>query len=130
VAVLHAGQGNIDAARDAYNRAADLYTGLDASWDLDRLDARMRAYNIRRGVRGPRRRPSTGWAALTPTEIRIAHLVAAGKSNPDIAAWLYLSRRTVETHVTHILTKLGSRSRLEVARHVTQVGERSVTRPD
>jgi len=41
-----------------------------------------------------------------------------GRSNPDIAAELLLSRRTIQTHVTHILTKLGYRSRIEIAREV------------
>ena len=41
----------------------------------------------------------------------MAKLVVAGRSNPEIAAELYLSRSTVQTHVSHILTKLGCRSR-------------------
>ncbi|MBL8130000.1 MAG: helix-turn-helix transcriptional regulator, partial [Chloroflexia bacterium] len=41
----------------------------------------------------------------------ILHLIAAGKSNPDIANDLYLSVRTVENHVAHILTTLGVRTR-------------------
>ena len=117
-AELYATHGDVGAAREAYNRAVDLYTSTEAVWDLIRIDARLRAYNIRRGVRGPRRRPATGWAALTPTEVRIAHLVAAGKSNPDIATSLYLSRGTVQTHVSHILTKLDGHSRLDIARQV------------
>ena len=67
------------------------------------------------GVRGPRRRPTRGWAALTPTEIRISELVAAGQSNPDIANGLYLSRRTVQTHVANLFTKLGVTSRRDLA---------------
>jgi DNA-binding NarL/FixJ family response regulator len=41
--------------------------------------------------------------------------VAQGRSNPDIAAELFLSRHTVQTHVSHILAKLGARSRTEIA---------------
>ena len=48
----------------------------------------------------------------------IAGLVAQGRSNPDIAAELALSRSTVQTHVSHILAKLGARSRAEIIRHV------------
>jgi DNA-binding NarL/FixJ family response regulator len=50
------------------------------------------------------------------TEERIARLVAQGKSNPDIAAEFYLSRRTVYTHLSHILSNLDMRSRYDVAR--------------
>ena len=60
------------------------------------------------------RRLGGGWAALTPAEVQVVDLLRAGMSNPDIAAELFLSRRTVESHVSHILTKLGAKSRLEV----------------
>jgi len=46
----------------------------------------------------------------------VAYVVAAGRSNPDIAAELFLSRNTVQTHVSHILAKLGARSRAEIVR--------------
>ena len=55
---------------------------------------------------------------MTPSESRIARLVAQGLSNPDIAAELQLSRNTVQTHVSHILSKLQMRSRLELVREV------------
>jgi DNA-binding CsgD family transcriptional regulator len=89
---------------------------LGAAWDVRRADSRLRPLGIRRGSRGPRRRPATGWHALTPTELRVAHLVAEGRSNPDIAAELALSRRTVQSHVSHILAKLGGHSRVDIAR--------------
>ena len=47
---------------------------------------------------------------------KIARLVAGGQSNPDIAAEMFLSRNTVQTHVSHILAKLGARSRVEIVR--------------
>jgi predicted ATPase/DNA-binding CsgD family transcriptional regulator len=49
--------------------------------------------------------------SLTPRELEILRLVAAGMTNPDIAAALFLSVRTVENHVAHILAKLGVRTR-------------------
>jgi DNA-binding NarL/FixJ family response regulator len=69
-------------------------------------------------LRGPRKRVTTGWEALSRTELTVAYLVGEGRSNPDIAAEMFLSRGTVQTHVSHILTKLGSRSRVEIAREV------------
>ncbi|MEV5541860.1 LuxR C-terminal-related transcriptional regulator [Saccharopolyspora shandongensis] len=52
---------------------------------------------------------------LTPREHEIAHLVAVGRTNKDIAAELVISRRTAEAHVQNILTKLGFSSRTEIA---------------
>ncbi len=52
-------------ARTAYTQALEIYAGLDATWDITRMDSRLRAVGVRRGVRGPRRRPASGWAALT-----------------------------------------------------------------
>ena len=61
-------------------------------------------------------RRSSGWDSLTPTETKIAALVEEGLSNPEIAAKLLLSRRTVATHVSHILKKLDVHSRIDIAR--------------
>jgi DNA-binding NarL/FixJ family response regulator len=58
----------------------------------------------------------SGWAALTPTETRIAALVREGLTNREIGTRMYVSPRTVQTHVSHILQKTGLRSRVEVAR--------------
>lgn len=55
---------------------------------------------------------------LTPTEERVAALVAAGRTNREVAAELYLAERTVAGHLTHIYAKLGVRSRTELARRV------------
>jgi DNA-binding CsgD family transcriptional regulator len=116
-AALLAGQGDAAAARQALADAAAVYQGLGAVFDLRRMDARLRGFGIRRGRTGRRGTPAGGWAALTPTELVIARLAAEGGSNPDIAAQLMLSRNTVQTHVAHILAKLGARSRAEIARH-------------
>jgi DNA-binding CsgD family transcriptional regulator len=117
-AVLYAGRAELKEARAAFTEAARLYETLDASWDLRRAAARLRPYGIRRDTRA-RRRPDSGWDALTPTERKIAYLVADGQSNPDIAAELFLSRNTVQTHVSRILAKLGARSRTEIATAVS-----------
>ncbi|WP_327148048.1 ATP-binding protein [Nocardia sp. NBC_01329] len=112
--VLAAGGRGADA-RDALESAVQLYSRLGASWDTARAVARVRRYGIRRGVRGPRNRPKTGWASLTDTERAVAVQVAEGSSNADIAAQMFLSRRTVQSHVSSILAKLGVRSRREIA---------------
>jgi DNA-binding CsgD family transcriptional regulator len=113
MAELLATQGETAEARRALGSASSLYTRLGAKLDLQRAAARLGPYGIRQARSGPRR-PATGWAALTPTELTVARLVAEGRSNPDIAAELSLSRNTVQTHVSHILAKLSARSRAEI----------------
>lgn len=118
-AVLLAGRGDLAAARRALTDAVRLYRALGAAWDVSRADARLRRYGIQRGRSGGavrRLKPVKGWDALTPTETKIAYLVAEGRTNPEIAAELFLSRNTVQTHVSHILAKLGARSRAEIIR--------------
>jgi DNA-binding CsgD family transcriptional regulator len=110
-------------ARAAFSRAVDLYTSLGATRDVARLQARFRAHGIRRAPRVKHRRARRGWDSLTPAEARIAALVAQGMTNPQIAARLFLSHRTVATHVSHILGKLDVRSRIDIAREAT--GRRS-----
>ena len=53
---------------------------------------------------------------LTPAEQRVAELVAAGRTNKEVASALFLTDRTVEGHLTNIYRKLGIRSRAELAR--------------
>jgi DNA-binding CsgD family transcriptional regulator len=53
---------------------------------------------------------------LTPAERRVADLVAAGRTNAEVAAALFLAERTVASHLTHVYAKLGVRSRTELAR--------------
>lgn len=66
-----------------------------------------------------------GWAALTAREKEIAELVAQGLTNREIAADLYIGMRTVDTHVAHILAKLGVRRRSAVAATLSRDGHRS-----
>jgi DNA-binding CsgD family transcriptional regulator/tetratricopeptide (TPR) repeat protein len=65
--------------------------------------------------RGRRSRPALGWQSLTPTERIVAAAVAEGLSNPQIAARMFISRRTVTTHLTSTFRKLGISSRTELA---------------
>jgi DNA-binding CsgD family transcriptional regulator len=69
----------------------------------------------RLGVRTWRRGRIGRDAALTERERQVAGLVAAGASNPEIAQALFLSRKTVERHVSNALAKLGARNRVELA---------------
>jgi DNA-binding CsgD family transcriptional regulator len=108
--------GDRGQARTAFTRAADVYASLDAAADLARLQAAFRAHGIRRGPHAKHRRAQSGWDSLTATEVKIAAFVEEGLSNPEIAGRLLLSRRTVATHVSHILKKLDVHSRTDIAR--------------
>jgi DNA-binding CsgD family transcriptional regulator len=104
---------------------------MSARWDIRRADSRLRPFGIRRGARGPRgQRPDSGWAALTPTEVKIAAMIARGDSTSEIARGMSLSRRTVQTYISHILAKLGARSRVEIAREALRQGVSPLPRGD
>ena len=57
-----------------------------------------------------------GWASRTVTELGIAEQVAAGRTNREVAAQLFLSPHTVDSHLRHIYTKLGIGSRVQLTR--------------
>ena len=123
LAAVLAERGQHEEARAALNEAVSLYEGLNARWDIRRADSRLRRHGIRRGVRGPRGpRAASGWGALTPTEVKIAALVARGDSTSEIARSMFLSRRTVQTYISHILAKLGAKSRVEIVREALRHG--------
>jgi DNA-binding CsgD family transcriptional regulator len=67
----------------------------------------------------PRRTAISGIASLTPAEHRVATLAAEGHSNPQIAQRLYVTRRTVETHLTHVFQKLDLSTRAELTTRFT-----------
>jgi len=73
--------------------------------------------------RGERRRPAIGWRSLTPAERDVARLVAEGLSNKDIADQLFVSPRTVQTHLTHVYGKLGITSRVQLAQQAARQAE-------
>jgi DNA-binding NarL/FixJ family response regulator len=95
--------------------ALDGYELLEARREIAALieTARHAGVNLR-----PRRRPArprVGWEALTPTELNVIAAVARGLTNGEIAAEMYVSRYTIESHLKHVFTKLAVRSRTELA---------------
>jgi DNA-binding CsgD family transcriptional regulator len=116
IAALAAQRSDLEGARRYLNQAVDAYKALGAEGEIARADVRLRALGVRRG-RGAAPRETDGrWSSLSPMEAKVAGLVAKGLSNAEIAAALSLSPRTVQTHVSHILSKLGHASRNEIAR--------------
>ena len=103
--------------------AAALYADFDAGADADRVDTSLRRLGVRK-ARRRRQRPTFGWEALTPMELSVSALAAQGFTNPEIGSRLYISRRTVETHLSHVYTKLGFTSRSQLA---AEVSRRAVT---
>ena len=109
-------------ARRLAETALRVYAEVGADHDV----TRARSAFLQAGIRvasTPRDRPRTGWESLTRTEERIARHLATGETNPEIAESLFVSRRTVESHVSNVLAKLGLRSRTEVALFVARRAE-------
>jgi DNA-binding CsgD family transcriptional regulator len=94
---------------------------LDACGSLrvrDEMRRELRKLGARAEKRGPAAAGDSGVAALTKRELEIAELVVDRKTNREIAAALFLSDKTVESHLRNIFVKLGVSSRVEVARAV------------
>jgi predicted ATPase/class 3 adenylate cyclase/DNA-binding CsgD family transcriptional regulator len=94
---------------------------FQAAWGEGAALSSEEAIAYARRGRGERKRPSSGWASLTPTELDVVRHAADGLGNKDIGEQLFISPRTVQTHLTHVYAKLGLTSRIqliqEAARH-------------
>ena len=112
--------GHPDHGRPLIEQAVGLYERLGATRDLARAEAALREAGVRRGRRGARGRPQFGWPSLTPTEQTVASLVAEGLSNPQIGQRMYISRRTVQTHLVHVFAKLDISARTQLAAEVAR----------
>ncbi|GAA4631455.1 LuxR family transcriptional regulator [Actinoallomurus vinaceus] len=96
-------------------QALTRYTDLGAAWDARRVRSRLRDLGIHRRL--VVREPAThGWAAMTAAEASVARLVAEGLTNREVAEQLFLSPHTVNSHLRHVFTKLGIKSRVGLAR--------------
>jgi predicted ATPase/class 3 adenylate cyclase/DNA-binding CsgD family transcriptional regulator len=102
-------QASVAALRDAMND-----NDFDAAWAEGAALSTDEAIAYARRGRGERKRASSGWGSLTPTELDVVRLVSEGLGNKDIATRLFVSPRTVQTHLTHVYTKLGLSSRVQL----------------
>jgi len=93
---------------------------FDAAWAEGAAMSNEEAMAYAQRGRGERKRPASGWASLTPTELDVVKLVSEGLANKDIATRLFISPRTVETHLTHVYTKLGLNSRVQLAQEAAR----------
>lgn len=86
-----------------------------AATERAHVDQLLRQLGVRTWRRGSRRRATGDLSVLSDREREIANLIAGGASNPDIARTLFLSRKTVERHVSSILAKLEVKNRAQLA---------------
>jgi DNA-binding NarL/FixJ family response regulator len=105
------GDGDASAARALLEEAVELYDGCGAWRDRARVAGMIRAA----GGRVRRTKAARDGNPLSPSEQAVARLVTEGLSNPEIAKRLFISRRTVETHLRRVFAKLGFSSRVELA---------------
>jgi DNA-binding CsgD family transcriptional regulator len=93
------------AAIGQLEAAYDIYVQAGAHRDTARVRAALRALG-----------PEHGWGSLTKSEAAVVELVARGMTNREAGNELFLSPATINTHLVHAFTKLGIRSRVELAR--------------
>jgi DNA-binding CsgD family transcriptional regulator len=118
--------------RDAVHllrEALEIWENAGAAYDADRVRGRLRDAGAAPGKRGPRRRELDGWEALTDSERRVVDLVGEGLTYREIGERLFISRRTVETHVARAFRKLGVRSRAELAAALIERSGDATPRP-
>ncbi len=112
-------QADYDAALDSCREALG-ELAFDAAWKSGATLSIDEAIAYAQRGHGKRKRPSAGWESLTPTETDVVRLVRDGLTNKDIAARLLISPRTVQTHLTHVYTKLGLASRVHLVREASR----------
>lgn len=120
------GYVRLPAYREGYEAdVAKARSGLDEE-EFDRAWKEGFALTMEEAItyaargRGERKRPSSGWESLTPSELDVVRLVAQGLSNPEIAKRLFIARNTVKVHLSHVFAKLGISSRSELAAEATR----------
>jgi predicted ATPase/class 3 adenylate cyclase/DNA-binding CsgD family transcriptional regulator len=106
---------SVDATRKALEDKE-----FSAAWEAGAALSTDEAIAYAQRGRGERKRPPSGWDSLTPTERDVVRLVSEGLGNKDIGDRLFISPRTVQTHLTHVYAKLGLTSRMQLAQEVTR----------
>ena len=107
-------EGSVATLQEARKLAGEAGAPLEKQL----AERHLRSLGVRTWGRGRAERLSEGIHSLTEREREIARLIADGSTNPQIAQSLFLSRKTVERHVSNIFSKLGVKNRAELAAHV------------
>lgn len=100
-------------------RALELTAEMGATWDATRIRHRLRELGVRRRLTTIER-PSTGWSALTPSELAVVGAITGGMTNREAATDLFLSPHTVSSHLRRVFEKLHISSRVQLARIATE----------
>ncbi|PIB76048.1 helix-turn-helix transcriptional regulator, partial [Mycobacterium celatum] len=108
-------EASVAALRDAMGEK-----DFDAAWAEGAALTTEEAIAYAKRGRGERKRPTSGWASLTPAELDVVRLVSEGLPNNAIATRLFVSPRTVQSHLTHVYTKLGLTSRVQLVREAAR----------
>lgn len=114
-AVHLAEAGRTAEAMAQVDQALAVYEPAGAVRRAARAEAILRTRGIRRRRHSRGVRATSGWESLTPTEEEVVRLTAQGLTNRKISAHLFISPRTVGTHLSHVFAKLGVATRAELA---------------
>lgn len=112
--------GRCPEAVAALEEAGWHFESFKAGRNAARIDAALRDLGVRRHRAGVPRRAAFGWDSLTDREASVARLVTEGLTNRQIGERLFVSGRTVETHVKHIFAKLAVSTRAQLAAEVAR----------
>ena len=122
-ALARAGRGA--AAVPVLDEALDFYLRCGMQRGAARVHAALRALGVRRRRPGRLRRPPVGWDSLTASELGVARMAAEGLTNPQIGDRLFISRRTVATHLASVFRKLGITNRVQLAAEASRRATRT-----
>jgi DNA-binding CsgD family transcriptional regulator len=114
------GSGVAEEVDALLTEATDIATMIGAAGVAQAAAARPGRRRPRTARSTPR--PTFGWESLTPTERLVAELTAEGLTNPQIGERLGISRRTAETHLSHVFAKLGITNRTQLAAEIGRRG--------
>jgi predicted ATPase/class 3 adenylate cyclase/DNA-binding CsgD family transcriptional regulator len=112
----------------SYRASVEKLRNLMADDDFEAAWAEGSAMSVQQAIayalrgRGERKRPSSGWESLTPAEHDVVRLVAEGLTNKDVAVRLFVSPRTVQSHLAHVFAKLGVTTRTQLAQEAARRG--------
>ncbi|OBI48258.1 LuxR family transcriptional regulator [Mycobacterium sp. E787] len=125
------GQARRPMYQAGYDSAVNAVRDSLGQKDFDAIRAEGAALSTEEAIayaqrgRGERKRPPSGWGSLTPMENDVVALVREGLGNKEIGARLFVSPRTVQSHLTHVYAKLGLTSRVQLVQLSLEGGQKT-----